>query len=105
MPRKHPIGAEKDYPNGSITPLEIAGQDYVVVRAQNGAMSVFRDECSHLQLPLCEGHVKEERLVCPWHGASFDIATGAALTLPADDPISRLEHSLIDDQIIVHLGD
>ncbi|MBR57624.1 MAG: ferredoxin [Myxococcales bacterium] len=103
MPNKYTIGEEKDYPNGSITPLEIAGQDYVVVRAEDGSLSVLRDECSHLQLPICEGHVTENRLVCPWHGASFDISTGAALTLPADEPIPCLRHELTDGKLIVHL--
>jgi 3-phenylpropionate/trans-cinnamate dioxygenase ferredoxin subunit len=54
-----------------------------------GALYALEDRCSHDDGPLCEGTWDGERCVavCPRHGATFDIATGRALTLPAYLPV------------------
>ena len=32
--------------------------------------------CTHAGGPLCEGHVEDKRVACPWHGWEFDLSTG-----------------------------
>jgi nitrite reductase (NADH) small subunit len=44
--------------------------------------SLSGDECPHRWAPLSEGAVEDNRVVCPWHGWSFDPKTGAELTNP-----------------------
>jgi 3-phenylpropionate/trans-cinnamate dioxygenase ferredoxin subunit len=50
-----------------------------------GELFALEDRCSHDDGPLCEGDFdcSERVVVCPRHGARFDIETGRALTLPA----------------------
>ena len=48
----------------------------------NGAFAVS-DLCSHMGGPLSEGRVEGEEVVCPWHGARFDLSTGRVLSPPA----------------------
>lgn len=39
--------------------------------------------CTHQRATMMHGDLEGYELVCPLHGARFDIRTGAALTLPA----------------------
>ena len=55
-----------------------------------GKLYALEDRCSHDDGPLCEGEWEEDECIaiCPRHGARFDITTGAALTLPAYEPVA-----------------
>jgi len=39
--------------------------------------------CPHMGGPLGEGRLEGCQVICPWHGARFDVTTGAVLTPPA----------------------
>ena len=41
------------------------------------------DTCTHRGGPLSEGTVEGAEVTCPWHGARFDIKTGAVMGPPA----------------------
>ena len=75
-----PPGAMKLVPAGLIT---------VGVYNCNGELSAIEDRCSHDDGPLCEGDWDRETfvVVCPRHGANFDLRTGRPLTLPAYEPV------------------
>lgn len=47
-----------------------------------GELSAVLNECPHRGAPLAEGMVEDGRIVCPWHGWSFDPKTGAELNDP-----------------------
>jgi nitrite reductase (NADH) small subunit len=53
----------------------------------NGSISVLNGTCPHEGGPLGEGTIEEGRVVCPWHGFSFNVQTGAT----RDDPDLRVE--------------
>ena len=55
----------------------------------DGELYAIEDRCSHDDGPLCTGNWDAETCVavCPRHGASFDIKSGRALTLPAYLPV------------------
>jgi 3-phenylpropionate/trans-cinnamate dioxygenase ferredoxin subunit len=38
---------------------------------------------------LAEGYVEGEEVTCPWHGAQFDVKTGAVLGPPAANPVAK----------------
>ncbi|MFW6201700.1 MAG: Rieske (2Fe-2S) protein, partial [Gemmatimonadota bacterium] len=50
-----------------------------------------QDNCSHQDFPLSAGELEGEQVVCGWHGARFDCASGRALALPAIKPIQTYE--------------
>ena len=54
-----------------------------------GELYAIEDRCSHDDGPLCAGTWDPESCVafCPRHGASFDLRSGRALTLPAYLPV------------------
>ena len=36
--------------------------------------------CPHKFASLCEGYLRDDRVVCPWHGAEFNIASGESFS-------------------------
>src|SRR2546421_525925 len=76
-------------PPGSIKIVH-AGLGAVCVYNLDGELYGLEDRCSHDDGPLCEGDFDSEEgvVVCPRHGANFDIRTGEALTLPAFVPVA-----------------
>lgn len=45
------------------------------------------DVCTHDGNPLTEGPIVNGQIICPRHGARFDLKTGAALCMPATEPV------------------
>ncbi len=68
-----------------------------------GTLFAIEDRCSHDDGPLCEGDFDcaERVVVCPRHGARFDIETGRALTLPAYIPVETFPVHVRDDGMVV----
>ena len=52
-----------------------------------GTFYALENECTHEGGPLGEGIVEGDHVYCPWHGAEFDVKTGAVLSAPADQPV------------------
>jgi nitrite reductase/ring-hydroxylating ferredoxin subunit len=47
------------------------------------------DTCTHRGGPLSEGEIEGERVTCPWHGAVYNVKTGAVLEPPAPTGVAR----------------
>lgn len=71
-----------------------------------GELYALEDRCSHDDGPLCEGDFDAETgvVVCPRHGARFDIRTGRALSLPAYLPVETYPVRIEDGCVLVELG-
>jgi 3-phenylpropionate/trans-cinnamate dioxygenase ferredoxin subunit len=96
------VAPADEFPPGS-TKLIVAGPGmYIGVYNCAGSLYAIEDRCSHDDGPLCEGEWDEEscRVVCPRHGAQFDLATGAALTLPAFEPVATYPVTIGDDGVV-----
>lgn len=61
----------------------------------------IEDRCSHDDGPLAEGDLDPQacEIVCPRHGARFDLRTGAALSMPAVYPVRQYAIRLDGDDI------
>lgn len=70
-----------------------------------GELFAIEDRCSHDDGPLCEGDWEPDTcvVICPRHGATFDIRTGKALTLPAYIPVETYPVSVVDGDVVVEL--
>ena len=82
-----------------------AAQISVGVYNLYGAYFAIEDRCSHDDGPLCEGEFDPETgvVVCPRHGANFDIKSGRALTLPAFEPVEVFPVRVVDGLIKVQV--
>lgn len=66
---------------------------------------VIEDVCSHDGQPLADGEVVDGAIMCPRHGAKFDLKTGAALCMPATQPIQTFTVEIKDGAVWAELAD
>lgn len=72
-----------------------------VVRDAADVVHAIGDTCTHGDVSLSEGFVEGETLECWAHGSKFSLTTGAALTLPAFEPVPVYEVTLVDGDIYI----
>jgi NADPH-dependent 2,4-dienoyl-CoA reductase/sulfur reductase-like enzyme/nitrite reductase/ring-hydroxylating ferredoxin subunit len=78
------------------------GQTVLLIRTGN-EYKAFGGHCSHYGAPLADGVHSDERIVCPWHHAAFDIASGDILEGPALDHLEVYPVSVAGEDIIIEL--
>jgi 3-phenylpropionate/trans-cinnamate dioxygenase ferredoxin subunit len=91
-----------ELPPGASRVIE-AGPEGVGVYNCDGTVYAIEDRCTHDDGKLCEGDWEPEtcEVICPRHGARFDVRTGAALTLPAYIPVDTYPARVRDDGMVV----
>ena len=57
--------------------------------------------CTHMGGPLSEGTLKEDSVVCPWHGSEFGLEDGHVINGPATQNQPCLEVREVDGAIEV----
>lgn len=77
----------------------------VVVFHAAGHFYALDDVCTHDGGPLGEGDLDGYAVICPRHGARFDIRTGKALSMPATKPTVAHEVKVVGDDILVKLNE
>lgn len=95
-----PVAAEGELPNGQRIFVDIDDLSIVVFNIA-GTYFAIGDICSHDNGPVGEGEVEGNEIICPRHGARFDIRTGRAVTLPAVLDIPAYPVRINDGQIEV----
>ena len=73
----------------------------VLLCTVDGKVYAIEDVCTHDGGELDQGELEECRIVCPRHGATFDVRTGAALTLPAILPVATYKVRVDGEDIYV----
>ena len=66
-----------------------------------GEIFAVEDICTHDGGALDQGELEGARIVCPRHGATFDVRTGEALTLPAVMPLPTYSVRVDGDDVYV----
>ena len=84
---EQPLIALTEIPDDGTVTIDFFGRE-VLVSKIDGEPRATANVCTHLGGPLerCG-----DQLICAWHGATFDLATGNRLSGPAR-PESRLMH-------------
>lgn len=76
---KTPLCKLADIPASGAARVDFFGRE-ALVYAIGGEPRAVMNTCTHLGGPL---ELKDGKLVCAWHGARFDAASGAAQSGPA----------------------
>lgn len=63
-----------------------------------GSFCATQAKCTHRGGPLNEGKLDGSTVTCPWHGAQFNVCTGAVLRGPATEPV-RTCRVMVEGQI------
>lgn len=91
-----------ELPSGQTRCVEVAGTPVLLAHAKDGIYAVH-NICSHAHARLDEGRLRGHRLICPLHGASFDVRTGVALSAPASEPLQSYPVRVVHDRIEVQV--
>ena len=97
------VAKTTDVEPGQMILVEVNDEDVAIANV-NGEYYAFSAECPHAGGPLDEGEIEDKVVICPWHGAEFDVATGEALTMPAQDSISTYQVKVEGEEIQVSSG-
>jgi 3-phenylpropionate/trans-cinnamate dioxygenase ferredoxin subunit len=94
----YPVAKTTDLPHGERLYLEI-GDDAIVLLNVAGKIYAIGDVCSHDDGPVGDGELDGFEIICPRHGARFDIRTGKVLSLPAVLDIPTFPVRITEDDI------
>jgi nitrite reductase/ring-hydroxylating ferredoxin subunit len=76
------IAEVKDLTPGQAGAFDVEAQRIALFNVE-GTFYAVGDTCSHRGGPLSKGSVAGTIVPCPWHGAAFDLKTGAVMRPPA----------------------
>jgi nitrite reductase/ring-hydroxylating ferredoxin subunit len=73
---------------GAMHAVTVGTRDILLCHTKEGVFALD-NICSHAYARLHEGRLRGVRLICPLHGASFDVRDGRVLAPPATQPLVR----------------
>ena len=73
-----------DIPPEGVIAVNVAGHSIAVAKS-NGKIFAVDNRCPHMGYPLNRGSVQDGILICHWHHAMFDLASGCTFHPFADD--------------------
>jgi anthranilate 1,2-dioxygenase ferredoxin component len=74
----HPLIAEDEFPEDGKLAAKIAGWFVLVAKTDEGLHAV-NDRCTHQAALLSGGRIRRGAVMCPLHGARFEMATGRCI--------------------------
>jgi 3-phenylpropionate/trans-cinnamate dioxygenase ferredoxin subunit len=92
------IATVEDLPNGERIFLEVKGEPVVVFNIA-GELFAIGDVCTHDDGALGDGVLEGYEIICPRHGARFDVRSGKAMALPAVQPTTSYPVRVKDGRI------
>ena len=95
------VCSEDDVELGSAVRVVIDDVPIALVRDSAGVVHAIGDTCTHGDISLSEGFVEDDTLECWAHGSKFSLTTGAALTLPAYEPVPTFTVTIVDGDIYI----
>jgi 3-phenylpropionate/trans-cinnamate dioxygenase ferredoxin subunit len=99
----HPAVALEQIPEGGMRCVTVAGREVLICRTREGVFALD-NICSHAYAQMHEGRLRGVRLICPLHGASFDVRDGRVLGAPATEPLVRHEVRVLEGMVQVALA-
>jgi 3-phenylpropionate/trans-cinnamate dioxygenase ferredoxin subunit len=101
MPKPLPVCVPlAELPAGGMRALQAEGREILVCRTKDGIFAVD-NICTHAHARLNEGRLRGTRLICPLHGAAFDVRDGRALGAPATRALATHEVHVVGERIEV----
>jgi len=85
--------------------IEVSDRFVVLVLLDDGKVYCVEDLCTHDGGTLGDGELVDNCLVCPRHGAKFDVKTGDAVCMPATEATLSHQVKIQDGEVFVQLKD
>lgn len=94
------IAPASELPSGQRLFVDVGDRPIVIFNIA-GQFFAIGDVCTHDDGPLGDGDIEGFNIVCPRHGAEFDVRTGKVMQMPAVVDIPAYPVRVVDGQIQV----
>jgi nitrite reductase/ring-hydroxylating ferredoxin subunit len=94
------VARTDELPPGQAKLVEVMRKRIVLFNV-GGHYYAIDDVCPHRGGPLSEGELEGTTVICPWHGAIFDLATGEVKRSPAAVGVATYEVRLDGGDIAI----
>ncbi len=89
-----------DVTEGKMKVVEIDDTRVLLCKVE-GRICAIADVCTHDGGPLGDGDLDGHEIICPRHGARFDVRTGAVLSFPAIVSVDAYPVKIEGDTVLV----
>ena len=97
------VAGAQDIAAGKTLCVDVDGREILLCHTADGFFAVD-NLCTHAAARLCEGKLKGHRILCPLHGAAFDVRDGSVLTRPASVALATYPVRVEDGSISLRLA-
>jgi nitrite reductase (NADH) small subunit len=95
----HAVGTVDEIPVGEGRAFAVDGTQVAVYRLRDGSLRALAAVCPHKGGPLADGLIDARVVVCPLHGHTYDLITGAEVS--GNDAVRAYAVSAADDGTIL----
>lgn len=74
------VGRVEEIPVGEGRTFAVGGEQIAVYRMRDGTLRALGAVCPHRGGPLADGLTDDDLVVCPLHGRTYDLTSGAETT-------------------------
>ena len=103
-PHFHDVAGVDQIPDRKSLAVDVAGHAILICHTK-GEFFAVENQCSHAMATLEGGRLRAYRLICPLHGASFDVRDGSVKGQPAFEPIRSYPVKIAGERILVGVTD
>lgn len=96
------IATISEIPLGGLKAITIKGIPIVLFNLE-GEYYAIENRCTHQDFPLSEGHIIDNQITCPLHGARFNIKTGQVTAPPAFMDVATFAVRIEEDKVQIEL--
>ncbi len=100
----HRVAELADIPDGGMRAFDVMGICLLLSRNGNEVMAVG-GHCTHQGAPLADGVRVGGSVICPWHHAMFDLASGEHLEPPGEGRLTAFSARVENGAVTVSLDD
>jgi 3-phenylpropionate/trans-cinnamate dioxygenase ferredoxin subunit len=94
------VAAAAEVGEGTMKGFDVDGERVLVAHV-GGRLCAIGGICTHQISYLEDGALEPGRVLCPRHGAAFDLDTGEPLTAPAEMPVPVYDVCVAGGRILV----
>ena len=98
-----PLMPLAELPQGRMQTRILEGREIVICHTREGLFALD-NICTHAHARMCEGRLRATRLVCPLHGASFDVRDGRVLATPAAVALATHQVRIVNGTVEVSVS-
>ncbi len=101
MPNWIDVAKVTDFPPNTIRFVTTTDNVSLLITNIDGKYYAIENICTHDGGTLSDGHLENDEIVCPRHGAHFCVRDGAVMAPPAYEDVATYLTRIVDDMVQV----